>query len=120
GLDYGKALFAEHLRNGNAEPVLVLDHQDRSVGASGFTGWSWRQDAVSVPRRLIRARQQDFKAGTLAGGAHNVDCAPVVSDNSLHNGQPQAAPRKFRRKKGIEEPGPNIFCHAATTIADCT
>ena len=34
-LDYGKASFAEHLRNGEAEFLLVLDHQDSSVDTFG-------------------------------------------------------------------------------------
>jgi hypothetical protein len=85
---------------------------------SHLSAWSGRCNGGDVPGRLIRTRQQNLKACTLARRADNVDRSAVTADDSLNGREPQAASGEFGREKRIKDPGLYLWRHAAARVGD--
>src|SRR3954449_12887290 len=77
-----------------------------------------RNGTLARLSRLNDNWQEDLKLTPLAGRTHKIDCAAVISNDPLNNGEPQATAGEFRAEERIEDSSLHLFGHTATRIRD--
>ena len=98
--------------------MLVLHQKHGSRNGGNLPDGNRDSDLDMLHRRLIGARQKNFKGRPLPGRADQVERAAVGANDPLRHSQSQAAARKFRSEERIEDPGLNVWSHPAARIGD--
>ena len=111
-------LFPEHLRHGSrnwssSSTIRTATSRGRDGVGSAETRRGGRSGRANRGKR-----EQHANRGSLAGFALNGDGAFEGADDSLDDGESEAASGGLRSEEGIEKPGPGIGGDATAGIGD--